>query len=144
MATNVAPGNILYSHGYIRYTSYTKLTQPRHTLSTMSMRQNVAGPAGLLYLVASLRSAYYILGCDKMSQAPAALYLVSQEKRFHTTSSVNATKCRRPCGPTTSRGTTPRHPLNVDYLLRHFVAGACFRQTYPSKFIPPYFRTPNP
>lgn len=34
-----------YSHGYIRYTSYTKLTQPRHTIETMSMRQNVAGSA---------------------------------------------------------------------------------------------------
>ena len=47
-----------------------------HTIETMSMRHNVAGPSGLLYLVASLRSAYYILGCDKLSQAPPAADLL--------------------------------------------------------------------
>ena len=57
---------------------------------------------------------------------------------------VNATNCRRRACGATSRGYHPPHPLNVDHLLRHFVAGACFRQTYPSKFIPPYFGTPNP
>ena len=45
-----------------------------HILLTMSMRHIVAPPfGGLLYLVSSLRSAYYILcQCDILSQPPAA------------------------------------------------------------------------